>query len=566
MDNVCAVSVITVREVLDLPPIERGLPEVQAGSSGLDRVVRWVHIAEDPEIAHLLLGGELLLTIGMGIADSRELQQHFVNAVADVGVAGLVVELGHGFVELPRHMIDTAERRGLPLIALHREVAFVQVTETVHRAIISRQQEALTKAEQMGAELTRLLLAGADLHRILSYVAGALHAVVVLENPAHQVVNAGGKEPGEPGTAMPMASWAQHSRVEHEQVRPGGVQRQGSDPECLWSDLWIREQHWGRLHVIGSSAATELAVDRVAASIALALLSDANSARLVERARSALIEEIMSDQHAPSVDFVHRARSLGTDLTEGRLVVLVAEPFDDLETPMTLIGRAPNEADRLETRIVAADALRSAAEERRCAALAGLRGRQIVVVLAVPGKRPLSTVLEAIVRTAGDRLPAQQSTKSVALVAGASREATAGSLRVAIEEATSALLLGRRQGARGHVYHYSDLGVHQLLTRLANGPDLALFVESELRALLEHDSRARQPLLPTLRVYLSEGGRKSNAVRALGIQRRSLYLRLGRIQQILQRDLDDAFTRTRLTIAIQGFDLLEELNRRRLLT
>ena len=59
---------VTVREVLQMPALHRGAPSILAGSSGLDRVVRWVHITEDPDIAHLLFGGELLLTIGMGIA------------------------------------------------------------------------------------------------------------------------------------------------------------------------------------------------------------------------------------------------------------------------------------------------------------------------------------------------------------------------------------------------------------------------------------------------------------------------------------------------------------------
>ena len=43
----------TVSDVLALPVIRQGRPKVVAGSSGLDRRVRWVHVAEVADIAHL---------------------------------------------------------------------------------------------------------------------------------------------------------------------------------------------------------------------------------------------------------------------------------------------------------------------------------------------------------------------------------------------------------------------------------------------------------------------------------------------------------------------------------
>lgn len=56
----------TVREVLALDPVRRGAPRLVAGAAGLDRPVRWVHVAEVPDIATLLGGGELVLTTGIG--------------------------------------------------------------------------------------------------------------------------------------------------------------------------------------------------------------------------------------------------------------------------------------------------------------------------------------------------------------------------------------------------------------------------------------------------------------------------------------------------------------------
>ena len=52
----------TVGDLLGLDVIRRGSPQVVAGSAGLGARVRWVHVLELADAAHLLQGGELVLT------------------------------------------------------------------------------------------------------------------------------------------------------------------------------------------------------------------------------------------------------------------------------------------------------------------------------------------------------------------------------------------------------------------------------------------------------------------------------------------------------------------------
>ena len=59
----------TVSEVLTLPVIRGAGPRLVAGMAGSGRRVRWVHVAEVADIAHLLRGGELLLTTGIALPD-----------------------------------------------------------------------------------------------------------------------------------------------------------------------------------------------------------------------------------------------------------------------------------------------------------------------------------------------------------------------------------------------------------------------------------------------------------------------------------------------------------------
>ena len=103
---------MSVREVLDLPVFRDAQARVLAGEPNLDRSVRWVHVAELADISYLLKGGELLLTTGMGIQQDEAVRRRYIHELADVAVAGLVVELGRNFSRMPAEMITEARRRG----------------------------------------------------------------------------------------------------------------------------------------------------------------------------------------------------------------------------------------------------------------------------------------------------------------------------------------------------------------------------------------------------------------------------------------------------------------------
>ncbi|MFC4503794.1 MULTISPECIES: PucR family transcriptional regulator [Streptomyces] len=130
---------LTLREVLALDPVRAAEPELLAGAGGLDRPVRWVHSSEVYEGANFLDGGELLLTNGFGLTDADdEVRRRYVRELAARGAAGLAVEVGRSLPSMPEEVVDEARRRDLPLLAMHRVVPFVRITEAANRAIVAR--------------------------------------------------------------------------------------------------------------------------------------------------------------------------------------------------------------------------------------------------------------------------------------------------------------------------------------------------------------------------------------------------------------------------------------------
>lgn len=551
---------MTVREVLGLPVFRGAQARVLAGEPNLDRSVRWVHVAELPDISYLLKGGELLLTTGMGIQQNQDVRRRYVNELADAAVVGLVVELGRNFAEMPAEMITEARRRGLPLIALGHEIRYVEVTEQVHRAIINRHYEMLDMAEAVSRDFTDTILGGASIGQVVRQLAGIVANPVILENSAHQVVEFAAGNPAQAGATL--AGWDEHSRAGHAEHQPGRVHRENGPLRCTWAGIWLRHEPWGRVHVLEYDAQPgemiSLIMDRAAAALGLALLAQQDVAHLADRAGSALIADLLAGRYSSASEILQRALSLGADLSGGKLAAVVV---DLTNLPALAERRGLTEAERQRIRLRVMELLREAIAGQGCTALTGIEGDRVLAVVAGPPPRRMqvSAPAEALTLAAGSLQQAvADADRDLTIVMGVSRQSTAEALRQAFEQASEAAAFGRHGARGGPAYHFGDLGTYHLLARLAQGPELAAFVESELSPLLEHDARSSAKLVPTLQAYLDNACRKTDAAQELWIQRRTLYGRLARIEQLLGRSLNDQDTRTRLTLALQGLGLLRQ--------
>lgn len=409
-----------------------------------------------------------------------------------------------------------------------------EATET-----IARQVRFLEKADEVGRAFTDLVLAGGDLQAILDTLSSIAGNPVVLEDAARQPL-AWASEHGELDEVL--SGWNRHSRSGHELSGGGPTDAEG----CAWIPVRIRSEEWGRIHLLHLRRAADrmdrLALDRAGAAVGLSLLAERDAAHLAENARTALISDIWSGRYPSSDEPLRKARGLGAQLEGLSLVPVVIETS----------GRNRTEADRRRDAQAVLRAFRTALEETGLAGLSALVGDR---ASAIVGLREDQAKREAIDDLAGRTTQLLTRIEpNIAVTMGIGRPTDAGGLRRALEEAGEAADFGARTGSG--VHHFEDLGVHQLLARLRDGPELARFVEAELEPLLAHDAEGGAPLLDTLRAYLGNGGRKSETARALHLERRSLYYRIGRIEALLGRNLDDHESRLRLGVALEALDLI----------
>jgi purine catabolism regulator len=529
---------VRVEDVFRLPAFGDAGIEVVAGAQALGREVGWVHSSELADIHTFLRGGELLLTAGTNLGDAEPDQRRYISQLSRAGASGLVLELGRGFRRVPRALCDEADRRGLAVAVLHKEVPFAEVMRTVHGWIIGRRYELLERAETMAGEFNSLLLSGGTVSQVVHKLRELTGLPVVLEDAARQIVEYAADGPDVDAV---LHAWGAHSRQGHDQDC-AGTRRSEGETRCAWAPITVRNELWGRIHLLALGGPLDqldlIAVERSSAAIGLALLSDQHEARLREDTLADFLTESARRAPVDEARFLRHARSLGADF-RGRV-------FGVLGVATSL---------ECERRVVTT--LQTASLSHKMPWLtANVNGSEVVLVGVPPSGDPTSELRRLADSVAAIEL---QSTGADPVV-GVSRVYPMSALPRAFREADECLRYARVAHATGTVEH-SELGLHLLLLALGEDATLAQFVETELGPLLTHDTQNRSGLLETLRVVIELDGNKSSAARALNIERRSVYYRLKRIEAVLGRRLDGYDTRLALGVALRALALIEDRSR-----
>ncbi|TLS42381.1 PucR family transcriptional regulator [Streptomyces montanus] len=541
---------LTVADVLVLPVLAAGQPQVVTGESRLDRPVRWVHITELTDPASFLKGGELVLTTGMPLPEDATGVRRYVDELADIGAAALVIELVRRYHRPPDALVRACRTRGLPLVTLHKDVNFLEVTQVVHTLILGNQTDAMRRTQRIHEAFTALTLRGAGPEEVVRAAAEMSGHTVVLENLVHQALIC---EPSGNTVENALTGWEQRSRAtppcDHTDVR---------GPESwLVAPVEYQGERWGRVAMLpappgtsGSAAAGDVGdlgapvtfgpedvtvLERTAMALTIARLIHATSWE--RSAHRSALRDLAEQRHRSPEDARARAAALGLPTEDSRflavLVTLPAETEDDAAEPETLLSRE----------------LRTAAVPALVGALAPGR---LGILLALRPAQPWRPPVERLSRTALDLAP-----RAVVSVGSDVTDLSdaARSFREAARVA-EATLPGQPLPEGRSFHELSDIGLRRLLYALREDIRIQDYAERQLGRLIDHDARHGTDLLTTLRHYLDAAGNKTIAARRGGLSRETVYQRLRAIERLLECDLESGEQCTELHVALTALDVL----------
>ncbi|MFJ9736538.1 PucR family transcriptional regulator [Streptomyces sp. NPDC101166] len=523
---------LTVADVLALPVLAAGRPQVVTGRPLLDRPVRWVHITELTDPASFLKGGELVLTTGMPLPQDAAGVRRYVDELADIGTAALVIELVRRYHRPPDTLVDACRRRGLPLVTLAEDVNFLEVTQVVHALLLGNQAEAMRRTQRIHEAFTTLTLRGAGPEDVVRAAAEMSGRTVVLENLVHQALIC---EPSGLTVEEALADWERRSRA----TGPGDTTATRGPEGWLTAAVEYQGELWGRVAMLPANA-KEAAfgpeditlLERTAMALTVARLIHPIPWEHTAH-RNALLD-LVEQRYRSAEDARARCSALGLPTDRSHFVAALVEL------------RAGKGGAETASRLM---------QELRTAGVPALVGElapdRLGVLLALRASRTWRPILERLSGQVLDLAPG-------AVVSVGSEVTdltdTARSFREAarVAEATPP----HQPLPPDRSFHeMSDIGLRRLLYALREDVRIQEYTERQLRRLIDHDVRHGTDLLTTLRHFLDAAGNKTTAARQGGLSRETMYQRLRTIERLLAHDLESGDQRTGLHVALTALDV-----------
>jgi purine catabolism regulator len=526
-----SISSASVRNILTLL-VSRDA-QLVAGGEGLDRRVTWAsRMRARLPAFESVRGGELALLALLQLRHLEETLPHLLTSLNKEGVAAVAVA-APSLESLGNEAIAIADQLHLPLILLPLSASLEEIEREVITFVVSFRSEIERKATEISHQLMQLSAQGVGSKGVCEHLARTCNKWVILQDANQQVrfhISPSGSAPVLPATLTDDALW-------HK-----GLTR-------IMVPIQIRHEVIGYLSLIGKDGDLDylerLILGQVAPILALEFARERERSEVESRYSAEALMDVLQGNYQQPDDMLARARLLGYDLTVPQVV--------------TIFELAPDEPEYPQGRFQAQWSKRLRDELLRIwpACWASIEPRRVIALLPISESRA-ETDPEKAIFTPLERVQARlQQGKAghdnlPVYTGGIGRLAKDLQLiPKSYREAQQALEIGRRLFGDGKLHSFARLGVYRLLFHLHSQKELSDFYQETLGPLLDTDGHSSSALIETLEGFFRCNGNLSETARTMHLHRNSLLYRLGRIEELLGRTLEDPEFRLSLQIALK---------------
>jgi purine catabolism regulator len=532
---------LTITDVIKRPLFQ--CAEVVAGSRGLAKPIRWVHVLETAENGHFLNGGELILSTGFGFGEAAGKRLAYLAEVIRRDAVGLCIELGPYIPRIPADMRELADHHDFPLIAFHQPVRFVDITLDLHEIIVNRQMQALRKLESYSRELQQLSLRAQGIPRLLQHLQSTVQSQAFFY-------------PLE-GTPLYLPAMAQSVQTElngllrevlplQEPVQTAsGVHAISDKKQLVYQQITAMGHLLAYLGVVLYEREAEefllLLLDYTASAMAQILMRNMFAAEQALASENRMFDDLLADRLTNE----EQIRSLLGILQRKKTpayyaMILQLQWSKEKEEESAIVP--PHELVSVFRSILSRAGFR---------AFIRLRGNRFYLLLIETAAQPKSRAQLQQTMAEMRRVARRALADELDVIFGVSRPSDRyAEIRQHFQQAEQALAFHADLDSP----FFEDLAVYRLLFHLPRENVLSGFIADYLGPLIQYDKANGSQLLKTLRVYLDCSLSKQEAAERLYIHRQTLYHRLEKIRECLGERYLSPEHRLCVEIALRAYE------------
>jgi PucR family transcriptional regulator, purine catabolism regulatory protein len=537
---------LTVRDVLARETFK--CARLIAGVEGLDRQVKWSHILETKDFESLINGGELILTTGVGLQLDLASQTKYIKSLIEKDVAGICIEIGSSFKEIPTEIIELANEHDFPIVVFEEIVKFVDITQDLHTFIINQHHQMLSQLDTLSRKFISLSLTHNGILKILQ----ELHELFQ-QNTFFISANM------KPFYYPSVCKDIEVSIRETIEMSPMTNKEQGiitlGDRTFALMPVRGLGQTWGYLCLqIKTPMAKDflfLLLDRAALAIAQILLRNRTIEERKQNMEDELVRNLLHGREYEQED-IHSYLPTPSRNMHFRVFIIHLD-FPEINL---------SEEDWEEIKLQRSMMIRSLFKRNGFFPAVSTRKNEIAVIASFIAadhlKKETDRFSQIITHISNieenNFIEGCKCNFGVSTVYDDISDAMTG-----YEEASKVLELHESQITKTNFYE--NLGIYRLLLFLKESNYLEKYVNEYLSPVLDYDRETAGNLFETLTVYLKCSGSKKETSDRLFIVRQTLYHRLERLETLLGKDFMEPSNRLAIEVAIKAYKLLENCSK-----
>lgn len=180
---------ITVEKLINKKVFK--VAKILAGKKGMNKIVRKVTVAEVPDAANWLHGGELVCTTAYFISKEVKYQVEWIESLSNNGAVALAIKTDRFLGEVPESIIEVANNLNFPIIELPPEITWPEVIESVMNPIMHKQIQTLQRADEIHTKLTSLVLADEPIKVIADQISSLVGNPIIIEDARLELIAIG---------------------------------------------------------------------------------------------------------------------------------------------------------------------------------------------------------------------------------------------------------------------------------------------------------------------------------------------------------------------------------------
>ncbi|MBI0577456.1 PucR family transcriptional regulator ligand-binding domain-containing protein [Neobacillus cucumis] len=562
---------LTIKDLFEIKAID-GL-KIVAGKKGINNIISFVNIMENPDTFDWLSPNELLLSTGYIFKDNEELQNQIIKELSEINCSGLVIKMQRYFKQLPQNMIDQANKYGLPLLELPFEYTLSNVISIINEKASGRYDLLNRKTLDMHNILFRIALEGGGIEQISSMLSQTVNNPILILDQGWKLLHY--TEHAE--NKVPLAfcfDLVKNRAVFHKEftdsipINISGMNKpvkriynlENLNIKCRILPVAVANSIYGYI-VVWETVSDLTEFDYI-------VLEQASTIMALERIRAKEIEDVklkirqeffddLLTGKITSSDTIHALcefHGLNSKYMYYCIVINIDSP--ELEQYKDIVERKY----KLEnTARKCVDLVYEQGSESQGEITCFHRNNRMIILIGQNNNRPPISKINAkhFANELYKALDGQIDNTSF-LVGIGRQYKTIESLHKSFSEANESIRLMQKMDRRGGISHFEDHTVYHFLDSNIKDMELEEFFMKHLGKIYEHDKVHGTSYIFTLENYFMYNLNISETAKAMFLHRNTLIYRIEKIKEILNTDLKNSEELLQIQLALKIFRLLNK--------